>query len=390
LRRRASRIWIRGLAFVTAGAAVLALVPEPGRTLPKELLRRVWWWSQALPWAEGPWQAGLTRITIPASAQFGRFEVDLLYPADERAGRGAKLRAALWRMLRPTSAPIVPDAPVSAAAPPLPVVVYFPSWFSRSQENSFTLANLARHGFAVLALDDIVHLPLTSWSERVVQAAVLDMSTEAAFARTRDLAGHRMALEARLGSVVLDAVAAQWGAALDLGRVTAVGFSFGGGAAAAMSLSDRRVKAVVNLDGSLFGEAARQGVPCPYLAIFSGNVVPTQADLTQPDLPARFEAIMNQEELARQARDRDRTGHWTLLMAGAEHLDFSDRLVAPAFVDQRPAKQMDRLTRWSALNDQLHRFLRDPRGAVLPCEARGARLAGVIRALQFNDDATVR
>ena len=371
------------------GAALIPQLSEPGRTTSKEILRRVWWWSQAFPEAQGAWNAGMARVPVPASTQFDAFSVDVFYPTDEHIGDDAWLHRLAWRLLRPTRAQVALDAPVAFSTKPLPLVLYFPSWFSRGQETSFTLANLARHGFVVVALDDVVHLPLQSMSEKIAQSAVLEMNSEFEFARTRSLAGHRMDLEGRVGSIVLDAVSAQRSLHLDRDRVYALGFSFGGGAAAAMSLHDSRIKAVVNLDGSLFGEAADVGVQCPYLAIFGGDLLSTRDDPVQSDLPARLEAVLNEEEVARQARDRHRAGHWTLLMPNAQHLDFSDRLVAPAFADRRSVKTLDRLAMWAALNDNLLRFFADPRNGLKTSDEADATPSKVIRPLDF-DEATAQ
>ena len=52
----------------------------------------------------------------------------------------------------------------------------------------------------------------------------------------------------------------------DRTRVATIGHSFGG-AAAATACIDRRIKAAVDLDGSLYGPVVHQGVACPFLLI---------------------------------------------------------------------------------------------------------------------------
>ena len=55
-------------------------------------------------------------------------------------------------------------------------------------------------------------------------------------------------------------------ARVDTSRVGAIGHSFGGGAAA-LACTDRRIKAAVDLDGSLYGRVVHEGVRCPFLLI---------------------------------------------------------------------------------------------------------------------------
>ena len=52
----------------------------------------------------------------------------------------------------------------------------------------------------------------------------------------------------------------------DANRIGAIGHSFGGGAAA-LACADRRIKAAVDFDGSLYGRVVHDGVRCPFLLI---------------------------------------------------------------------------------------------------------------------------
>lgn len=74
---------------------------------------------------------------------------------------------------------------------------------------------------------------------------------------------------ARGSSDVVDRIAAGTDSLLarvDTSRVAAIGHSFGG-AAAALACADRRIKAAVDLDGSLYGRVVHEGVHCPFLLI---------------------------------------------------------------------------------------------------------------------------
>lgn len=54
---------------------------------------------------------------------------------------------------------------------------------------------------------------------------------------------------------------------LDLNKIGAFGHSFGGAASILAGLRDRRIKAVLNLDGSPFGVLSRTILPKPFMVI---------------------------------------------------------------------------------------------------------------------------
>ncbi len=315
------------VALSCAGAALLTATP-----VLKESLRVIRWSSAVLPEPTGPWSVGFTRFEVPGADRQTGFPVDLRYRIDRAAARN-DLRSRVVRALRHAArVATTTGAALSAAQTSYPLILYFPSWFSVRTDNSVTLGNLASHGYIVAAIDDIVHHPPATGSDADAQHAATDTSSEAALARSLVGVERRTTLEALAGSAVIDALAAStvWGPHLDRTRVAALGFSFGGAAAAEMSRSDPRIRAVVNLDGSLYGEAARLGVDTAYLVLFTGSLFPTPAELVQPDLAARFEAILTKGDVERQFRDAGRPDHWTYWIKGAEHLDLSDNLLKPS------------------------------------------------------------
>ena len=270
----------------------------------------------ARPSLMGPFVVGTSTIKLTVEPYGTDIPVTFYYPAVEAVGIGGRLAVVADMLAHPNRVRTRPGAPLVAGQTPLHLLIYFPSWFSQRNENSFTLANLASHGLVVASLDDVVHLVPMSGDDRLAQEAGLDFSSEKAFAASQVLAGRRTALEARFGSAILDRIveSPSWGRHIDASRVGALGFSFGGSVAAAMSRSDPRVQAVVNLDGWVFGEVAEGGVKVPNLTLWSDEPFPTEQDLSQPETAGRLQAILNQRTIEQQRRQDTRPGSWTFLI----------------------------------------------------------------------------
>ena len=374
----ASRLPGRLLAVLFGGLIGLAAVAASlGLDELKEYLRVLVFIGRPRPSAMGPFGVGNVTVDLDAGPDGVTLPVTLYYPCDgSRPETALRLAGMLEAVAHPSRARTHPGAPVARSSTAFPLLLYFPSWFSHRHENSFTLANLASQGFVVAAIDDIARLPRFGGREDEVQQAGIDPSSVESFSTSRALAGRRAVLEAQVGSAVLDRIAGSeaWGGRIDPDRVGAIGFSFGGSVAAAMSRSDPRIRAVVNFDGSLFGEVADTGVDVPFLTFFSGDPFPTDQELVQPDLDARFEAILDREAIDRQLSEDTRPDHWTFVVERTMHLDFSDRLVMPAFADHRGTGDLDRMRVWSDVNVHLSGFLdvvlRGATRAIFPDEMR--------------------
>ena len=348
-----------GPALLAGCALACALAAFAAPEGAKEVLRALVFAGRPRPAPTGPFAVGSATFRIAAGDEAPAVPVTLYYPGarpSSAASRFAEIRGALVHPTRARSRPGAPPAPSGAG---FPLLVYFPSWFSGRHENSFTLANLASLGFVVASLDDIDRLPPLRGPDAAAQGAGIDAASEQAFAASRVLAGRRVALEARIGSAVVSGILASgtWGPRIDAGRIGALGFSFGGGVAAAMGHADPRIRAVVNFDGSLFGAVAGTGLHLPSLTLIAGDSFPTPQDLVQPDLAARFEAILDRDAIAHQAVQDTRPDSWTLVVDQATHLDFSDRLVMPAFADRRGPGAIDRLRTWADINGVVATFL---------------------------------
>lgn len=152
--------------------------------------------------------------------------------------------------------------------------------------------------------------------------APFDVSSDAAFARTMAVAQREAPRQAALARAALDApfVAAWFGAAaLPIGIL---GGSFGGAVAVAAARAEPRIRAVVNFDGWVFGDAYAAPFPAPYL-LFGADERDLVAEAPRDALEARRAAMDRRERpgLLRQFRAH---GGSLIVLRGAEHADFFD------------------------------------------------------------------
>jgi dienelactone hydrolase len=290
-----------------------------------------------LPVPEGPYAVGTVRRIVDLAddrdrytdASHRRIEVELWYPAqhtgsDRRAryrfsdGGSVSLRTRFARNLVRTDAYL--DARVADHSHA--VLLYFPSWGGTRADNTVLAEDLASDGFIVVGMDDLYPEP------------PMDFSSTKAFRASLQWADAKVRLEASAAQHVLDTLAA-WNAAdssgrftahLDMSRVGAIGFSFGGAVAAEVARNDRRVRAAADLDGWLFGEAARQGVAKPFIVIGA----PESNELGPRLLPAeRNTVVLNRIDDRHMLADFRRDGGFLLTIAGTEHYNFSDLPFVP-------------------------------------------------------------
>jgi hypothetical protein len=219
------------------------------------------------------------------------------------------------------------DAPLADAPSRLPILLLVSGWGGERWNNTALAQDLASHGYLVAASDP----------PRGVFAGVnidqpFDLSSPDAYRRTRVVAAAKLAAQVaalraaldRLQSMAADPTGPLFGR-LDLGRVGAVGYSFGGATAAEAAVQDPRIHAAVNLDGLLFGEAFRVGVPKPYLEMSDDGPTPSDAERNSPDPAVQTLAFVYDQEIQRINTNMARFGGWFVIVSDARHSNFADR-----------------------------------------------------------------
>ena len=195
-----------------------------------------------------------------------------------------------------------------------PVLVYEPSWGGRADENSHLAARLAQEGFTVVAVDYATAQPPGFTDEMQRMQVPLDLSSQAALARTTTEGDRRAVLFASDASVVLDLLPE----AQQAPSAGIFGWSFGGAVAAEACRQDARFKACLNLDGWMFGPAADYPSTQPYM-VLSGDPYPERPQ--HANSPA---AMMDERDSARLRARFATVGGTYAQLPGVDHAGFSD------------------------------------------------------------------
>ena len=218
----------------------------------------------------------------------------------------------------------------------LPVLVYLPSWTGTSVEDRFLIGELVSRGYVVLSLrwptaTEVADAARDGRGLVPEAAGDMDFSSDAAFKASLDLADRKVRARARTVSLALDALtrlnqdpAGGFAHRLDLDQIGAWGFSLGGAGAAEAARHDPRIKAVANLDGWLFADAATDGVPCRYFLVGDGEGLPPADDLTALEPARRNGAILDRGDYDRQLAGLARHGGYMITIDGTSHLNFAD------------------------------------------------------------------
>jgi dienelactone hydrolase len=131
---------------------------------------------------------------------------------------------------------------------------------------------------------------------------------------------------------------------LDLGRLGALGHSFGGNAALQWCRNDRRCRAAANLDGALWTEVGRVGLDRPVLQVLAEHpeLAPSGAEAVAAGMATDAAAYDAEKAITfggwRTVQQRARPGY-TVQVKGAGHLSFLDAGLLPV-QGEGPVKAM--------------------------------------------------
>lgn len=179
---------------------------------------------------------------------------------------------------------VMDDCRLSDTRSQFPILLYAPWNGGAKDDNASTAAELASHGYVVMAIDDIDRDPRSPTATDNWQPLTFDFSSAEAFKITLRIGDRKVRRQAEKALTALDQLKAcanaDWRARIQFDRIGFFGFSIGGSTAAEAGTFDPRVVAVANLDGWLFGRAAFGALDKPYLVILTENAVfPTPRQL---------------------------------------------------------------------------------------------------------------
>ncbi|WP_188610319.1 hypothetical protein [Chelatococcus reniformis] len=237
-----------------------------------------------------------------------------------------------------TQAPAPPAPSMNGTTGPLRTLLLYTAGGAHTRaDNAATAAALARRGYTVVALDDIERAP--EHEARRIEPLSFDFSSAEGYERTLRRSDAKVHQQAIRLVETLNLLTAQsrrpgapaWMTGLRLDAVGAFGWSLGGATAAEASILDSRVRAAANLDGWLFGQAARGRVRVPYMLVMSDYPIPSDNELDDPVASRRYEARLTRRDLTEERRLIGRPGSLGLRLPHAVHENLSDSALGLAF-----------------------------------------------------------
>jgi len=330
--------WIAVAGFFLVGCSLLFSYLLPMFRLPKP----------TGPYAIGTrilYMVDPSRDAMGEHTQNGRRElmVQIWYPAKPngepltiyRRRREATLLSSYQAVLRTNS---YMDAQIDPAQTSYPFLIFNPAWTGQRTQSTFLMQELASHGFIVASIDHTYYSGKVEFPDgRVIDSGLapeLGSFVHATIDEELELGAKYTRIEADDDIFVLDQMQAlsekqgsEWYKRLDMTRVGVLGHSIGGSAAAEAAYLDSRFKAVLNMDGWVFGDAMTQGVPSPYMMIFEKG---TEEEPSPEALAKAPESIqrywqMNREILDNLQTGLQRYGGYELYINGTSHWNFSDK-----------------------------------------------------------------
>jgi dienelactone hydrolase len=299
---RAARFYRRSAILTIAATVLASLGAVFGQTFAFGPLER--------PKASGPCAVDVSDLLLPG---------------------GPDGRDIAVRMWAPTPDCLLANEHQAAGADSrMPLVLYFPGLGGGRGDGAVQASELASHGYAVAGVDDV-----SSPSLHGEKATVnFDLSSDASVARLFEQGNHHAQAQSDLLGAVLAGLRAKLSSTvaghIDFERIGVLGYSMGGAAGALAARSDDRVRAYVNMDGWVYGEAARDMPQKPYLMLWSDESFPPARDLSSPDMSRRNEARINTDQNAHNFDLLARPQTFWVHLRGSVHGDFSDALYGPA------------------------------------------------------------
>ncbi|MEU7142864.1 hypothetical protein ABZ942_25700 [Nocardia sp. NPDC046473] len=249
------------------------------------------------------------------------------------------------------------DVPISTDRPRWPVVLFSPGYGAPRAFYTGLIADLASRGYIVLAIDHPYEAAVTELADGTIATPherFLDHDPD----QSRYMSGQLEVRAADLHFVVdqlgrPDTMGPRLSGHLDTDHIAAVGHSFGGATAAAALANDPRIKAAVNIDGTLYGTLPQQSLTKPFLLL--------ESDQAETGHSTQY------LDGNRALLERLRAGGFRYEISEANHYSFTDAprfladparfLVAQLIGGSRGPRETQRAT-----NDLLTAFLQEPLG----------------------------
>ncbi len=268
--------------------------------------------------------------------------VQIWYPAlSSRAKRAAYRRrsetsmASSYQSVDWTHARI--DAPVAYAEGGFPVLLFNPGWNGRRTQDTFLTEELASHGYVVVAIDHPYNSgPVALADGRVIRPVpapeLFDdiTSMESVYAIiNREVAKETddtLFVLGKLRQINVDAQSLLAGH-LDSSKIAALGYSMGAAVAAEAAHRDTSIRAVLDLDTPLYGEAAKHGIDQPFMILSEELHSSTPEQLSKMTYGQRRDTQMDEQDYAHQLPLLQKLGDYHFSIRGSQHSSFQDAIL---------------------------------------------------------------
>lgn len=279
------------------------------------------------PWAmvqrTGPHDVGTMRTSVRVGGAGGRsLKIQLWYPAESELAVTSRLLTSWARLLHPVWAPAHRGVQLSSTRSKFPFITYVPDAPDCRQDNTYTLANLASHGFILAAIRNPFSLP----DETLPRADTSGTAPGTSDRRVRSGVLAASTLLDALSELKPSSPIAAWVERLDLKRVGILGYALGGTVAVASVAVDSRYSVAANLDGE---EGEGPLVKVPYLIMRSDPAARAAREAAGEDKARRPPATASLGSQQQRTRTQASlpTSH-IIEVKGTRREHFSDRLIS--------------------------------------------------------------
>ncbi|HET9778445.1 MAG TPA: hypothetical protein VFP81_04075 [Propionibacteriaceae bacterium] len=235
----------------------------------------------------------------------------------------------------------VPGAPLAADSDAYPVLLLSPSGFPPLMLSAIA-EELASRGFVVVGVNHTYETTVTAFADgRVVPinpaatggalgpqagsyAEIFRQRASVCEYKAADLAS----VADKLENLNTDPTE-RFSGRLDLGRLGALGHSFGGNAALELCRTNQRCRAAANLDGALWSDVGQVGLDRPALQVLAehGEFARTGEDAVKAGAAPNVEWFEAEKAITfggwRNVQQRAQPGY-TVQVGGASHISFMD------------------------------------------------------------------
>ncbi|AKG36268.1 alpha/beta hydrolase family protein [Paenibacillus durus] len=217
------------------------------------------------------------------------------------------------------------DAPVLSSAKPYPLVIINHGMGTSTILHASQAENLASHGYIVAAIDHTYSTAATAFSDGRITGFTTELSAKDVHDKARAI-GEIWTQDvefvlSRLEALNAGRIESDFKGKIDLDNVGIMGHSFGGATAYNAAYTMDKIKAGINMDGTLL-ELDRDQINKPFMFLQSDDSAKMIEALDDPAVPEEIkERIAKEIKITRHVIER---GGKSIHIKGTAHYNFTD------------------------------------------------------------------